>query len=451
MTEAKGWPASKVTVVAVLAAGFAASVAINWPGHLSFDSVEQLWEGRIGFYNTWHPPVMAWLLGLFDAILPGAGLFVLFDAVLAFGTFFALLLLGRARWISAGLAALIVLLPQLLLYQGIVWKDVLFADAGVAAFVALAWVAEHWRGRGRLAALAMFAFLALAALARQNGVLLLPFAAAAIGWIARHHGANWRHTLLWSMGSMAVAAMFVAASTLALNRQSKDDAGPSEQIHVLALYDLAGAIAREPDLSLPILDDDDPGFGEVIRTRAAKLYTPLRNDPITDDPGVSKALDDGDTDALMDQWHDLMIHHLWLYLEVRTAAFVEVFATPDILQARPVFAGIEAPAPMLARLHMAYRRDARDLALTRYGNAFFGTVVWWHPAFAIAALASLVVLLRRRRPADIAMAALLASAFAFTASFFVISISCDYRYLYFLDLSALAALFYLSLDTREAV
>jgi hypothetical protein len=152
----------------------------------------------------------------------------------------------------------------------------------------------------------------------------------------------------------------------------------------------------------------------------------------------------------MDQWHDLMIHHLWLYLEVRTAAFVEVFATPDILQARPVFTGIEAPAPMLARLHMAYRRDARDLALTQYGNAFFGTVVWWHPAFAIAALAGLVALLRRRRPADIAMAALLASAFAFTASFFVISISCDYRYLYFLDLSALAALFYLSLDTREA-
>ena len=48
------------------------------------------------------------------------------------------------------------------------------------------------------------------------------------------------------------------------------------------------------------------------------------------------------------------------------------------------------------------------------------------------------------------MAALIASALAFTASFFVISISCDYRYLYFLDLSALAALFYLSLDTREA-
>jgi hypothetical protein len=41
---------------------------------------------------------------------------------------------------------------------------------------------------------------------------------------------------------------------------------------------------------------------------------------------------------------------------------------------------------------------------------------------------------------------MLIAAFAFTASFFVISIACDYRYLYFLDIAALAAVFYLALD-----
>ena len=48
------------------------------------------------------------------------------------------------------------------------------------------------------------------------------------------------------------------------------------------------------------------------------------------------------------------------------------------------------------------------------------------------------------------MAGLLAGAFAFTASFFAISIACDYRYLYALDLSALTALVYLALDWRSA-
>ena len=54
------------------------------------------------------------------------------------------------------------------------------------------------------------------------------------------------------------------------------------------------------------------------------------------------------------------------------------------------------------------------------------------------ALVALCILLRRRRPEDIAVAGLLASAFVVTASFFVISIACDYRYLYFLDLAAIA-------------
>jgi hypothetical protein len=42
---------------------------------------------------------------------------------------------------------------------------------------------------------------------------------------------------------------------------------------------------------------------------------------------------------------------------------------------------------------------------------------------------------------------MLSAAMVFTASFFVISIACDYRYLYFLDVAALTACFYLVLDT----
>ena len=44
------------------------------------------------------------------------------------------------------------------------------------------------------------------------------------------------------------------------------------------------------------------------------------------------------------------------------------------------------------------------------------------------------------------MAGLMLGVLAFTASFFVISIACDYRYLYALDLAAVAGLLYLALD-----
>jgi hypothetical protein len=126
-----------------------------------------------------------------------------------------------------------------------------------------------------------------------------------------------------------------------------------------------------------------------------------------------------------------------------------VFATPDQAACRPVFVGVEGPADVMTALKLPGRRDGRDRMLDRYGKAFFGSPVWSHAIFAVLAAGSLALLLRRRREADIAVAAMLLSAFAFVASFFFISIACDYRYLYFLDLSALAAVLYLSADDRR--
>jgi mannose/fructose/N-acetylgalactosamine-specific phosphotransferase system component IID len=55
----------------------------------------------------------------------------------------------------------------------------------------------------------------------------------------------------------------------------------------------------------------------------------------------------------------------------------------------------------------------------------------------------LVLLIRRGEPADLAVAGLLCGAFIFIITFAIISIACDYRYLVFLDLSAMAATLYL--------
>ena len=53
--------------------GFGILLALNWPGQMSYDSVVQLADGRSGHYDSWHPPVMAWLLGLFDELSAGPG------------------------------------------------------------------------------------------------------------------------------------------------------------------------------------------------------------------------------------------------------------------------------------------------------------------------------------------------------------------------------------------
>ena len=44
------------------------------------------------------------------------------------------------------------------------------------------------------------------------------------------------------------------------------------------------------------------------------------------------------------------------------------------------------------------------------------------------------------------MAGLQLAGAAFAASFFIISIACDYRYMYFTDLAAMAGLLYVAID-----
>ena len=68
---------------------------------------------------------------------------------------------------------------------------------------------------------------------------------------------------------------------------------------------------------------------------------------------------------------------------------------------------------------------------------FIGTPVLSHLLFAALALVLMILLLRRGQGSDIAVAGLAAAGLVFCLSFFVISIACDYRYLYFLDLAAM--------------
>jgi hypothetical protein len=451
MKTPTGWTDPARVLAAVLLAGFAATLAINWPGHLSYDSILQLHQGRAGLYNDWHPPVMAWLLGLGDAVVPGAGLFVAFDTVLAFGTLLSLLALPRqcASWLAVSVALAISLSPQFLLYQGLAWKDVLFADSAVAGFACLAQAGSRWNTiRPRAAWLAgSLVLLSLAALTRQNGAILLPFAAAGLGWIISRQGARRLKAALLGASYLGAGFVLVVTASALLNLRSDGNPGVAEQVQLLQVYDLAGAVARQPDLELGSLTDDDPALEHLIRTQGARLYTPVRNDPLASAPQIQSALANTDPDAVAAQWRLLLADHPWLYLRVRAADFGWVFATPDLAACRPVFTGVEGPAAEIHDLGLSPRRDARDRALEAYAKAFFGTPVFSHLTFTVLAATCLVLLLRRRRPADIAIAAMLVGALAFTLTFFVISIACDYRYLYVLDLSALAALFYLALGS----
>ena len=113
----------------VLIAGFAIVAAVNMPGQLAFDSVTGLWEGRHHVRMSWGPRMYSAILGFFDRIVPGTGLYMVASMALTALSWAALpVVRRRVAWAGPILLALAFTLPQVLIYQGTVWRDVLFLE-----------------------------------------------------------------------------------------------------------------------------------------------------------------------------------------------------------------------------------------------------------------------------------------------------------------------------------
>lgn len=432
----------------VLAVGLVLMLAANLPGHLSYDSVAQLYEGHFHVRDTWGPAIYAWLLGLFDAVIPGTGLYVAASGLLFFASLAGFAAAkGRVSWLSVIVAALIALTPQVLIYQGIVWKDVAFANTAIGGAACLAQALARWeakRSRWLFLAGALVLF-AMASLVRQNGVLVPAVSALALGIVASR--GNWLRGAAWAGGGLvAVLAAMQVMSIFCVPQFGAPERALNIGVKIVQNYDIVGAVTLDRSYRLSEIERADPTDAKTIETRGPVNWSPDRIDWLDRDKAVDSALGQIPDEARTAQWRDLILHHPKLYLAIRWQDFSWTFLTPVIDKCLPVYTGLDAPAEKMQPLGLIHRFSPADQQLVNYDTWFMDTPIQRHWAYAALALIVAGVLLLRRRPEDYAVAALMLGALGVTASFFVITIACDYRYLYILDLSALAGLFYLSLD-----
>jgi hypothetical protein len=449
--RAAGFRVTRAAYLGVLAAGWAAMLVANLPGHLTLDSLLELYEGRYRIRQSWAPSFYAWVLGAFDTAWRGTGLYVAASALLLFAAVasFAWLRGRTSRWAVVA-AALFVVSPLVAIYQAVVWKDVLFANAAIAGMVCLAWAARR-RGPGWSQALllgAALVLLAAAALLRQNGIVAGVAAAAALGW-TRADG-RWRRGLAWGVGALAAVVALSHAMNLATQPAPGAGDGMSQGVRILQGYDLLGAVTLDPDFPLAATSRVRPAAAAVLRELGPRYYSAERTDFTDGQPQIQRALAAIPSPALAADWRALILRRPGLYLRERAAAFRWVFLTPSIDRCVPVCLGVQGPSGVIEKLGLAFRWSDQDNRLQAYNRAFTHTPAYSHLAYALLAAGVALALLRRRDPSDLMMIALMAGAAAFAASFFVISIACDYRYLYFLDLAALAGLIYVAVDPPGA-
>jgi hypothetical protein len=256
-----------------------------------------------------------------------------------------------------------------------------------------------------------------------------------------------RQALIWGGGGLLVVLAMMQILGAATQLKSSDLRGaPGLGVRILQHYDIVGAVARDPNYPLSHIEKAAPASAAKIRAAAAAVYSAERIDFFDRDPTLGKALWSVPKDAMNAEWRDLITKHTGAYVVERLDVFRWLLTPPRLEVCLPQYVGISGPDALVAKLNLTNALDPADVSLANYATYFYGTPAYSHFAYVIIALVVAGFLLWRRDGADLVIAGLLLAALAFTASFFVISIACDYRYLYFLDLTAMVGLFYLALD-----
>lgn len=419
-TEQRATPPRNDLVAAARVGGAAllllgGSLALFWPGVVTYDGIAQFAQALSGQFEDWHPPIMArlWrvLHGLFGG---GAGPMLALQLALywaGFGLIAATLArLGRGRAAVAVLG--VAVLPLFLGWQGVVLKDTQMLGAMLAATGTLAW----WRLRGErlpvAALLAVGVLLGYATLVRSNAVFAtVPLLVILFG-----------PTRWWARALVTLGAIVAVLGLAQAINHGLLDARASGVERTEAFYDLSAIAAHEP------LHPVGLTRAEAQAVVARHCVKPFFWDPLgTPDrcgPTLERlhGLSAGPLYRLL---AEAIVRHPLAYVAHRlghlnsTERWIVPAGWPSAVppgasEANPT--GLPSPGAAVPRWQTLAGWNAE-------------TPLGWPIAWLVLALCALIVTLRRD-PAplrDFALA-LLASALVLEASFSVLSIASDLRY-----------------------
>ena len=190
-----------LAVAALIAAGYGLTLAIFYPGIMTFDAKFVHEDIAKGVFGDWQSPVMTVLWGVIDPMAPGPGSMFLLIAT-SYWLGFGLLAFALARRSSrlALLLPLLALTPPAFVFVGIIWRDVLFAIIWLLA-AAIAFAAAERGARLRVPAQVLaLALCAFGVLLRPNALIAAPILGAYIAWPTQM---SWKRTAILFVPAMA--------------------------------------------------------------------------------------------------------------------------------------------------------------------------------------------------------------------------------------------------------
>lgn len=435
---------------AVLVACYGLTVVLNWPGHYSVDSIIQLVEGMTGKAVSYNPPLMGEVLGAISK-MAGHGWFMALSA----GAYFAAIALllrryqwGLYAWIAVAVTTIAVAVnPVTLVYNGTVWKDVFCTNLTLLAFA----VSQTTLGRWRMGASLAILLAAAAVLVRQQAIIPGISLCTLLAW---QFSMNARGTL-WRFARELVfwlALLGVATTTLGQwvqSRQQSAFAPPSLGFIVAAQFDIAGM--------LYYADDPEAVLGKYfssphsVMTAVRESYSPERVDTLVPFYAFSRTLT---TQRKLELWFDLIKAAPSAYLHHKYSFAQSLLGSRSDGQCLPASLGVATDATDI--LHSTYdypfsfpvgfvpAKSSHLDFLNPYVMKSLGIFSGW-PWMTILVIALLIGQARK----DALLVALSVGGLLYALSFLVVSVACDFRYIYFAVATSMVCALLIAANTLQ--
>jgi hypothetical protein len=392
---------------------------------MSPDSVEQFAQARSGLFTDWHPPIMSLLWRLADKLFPGPFGMLLLDNLL-FWPGMALICYRCLGWAGAPVTIALGLFPAVFGLLSTVWKDVAFGASMVLAF-ALLLNAQLARSKSALILSSLPILYALSV--RHNagpGVLPLILYGAWIYFKVFRGVSSSRTTFAVGIAVFGLLFALVAFVNWQLSAGRQKHITQTILLHDLTAISLAeGTILLpkwvRPDRSVPTVD-------ELRKMYHSEGLVSLFNG----NPGINlqQTTDPAELATLRKAWLAAVLEHPGAYGRHRVNAFKAMLGIEGSCYAYQT--GVSAnPFGIQLRPSEANQFVMHLLYICRNSWAF-------RPWCYLAAIGLMsLIFLRLNSPTRIPALSLACGALLYEAPYFFIVPTCDFRYSWFVVLTAL--------------
>jgi hypothetical protein len=414
-----------VAVAALIAAGYGLTLAIFYPGVMTYDAKFVHDDIASGVLGDWQSPVMTVLWGAIDPIAPGPGsMFLLFATTYWLGFGLVAFTLARRGSRLALLLPLLALLPPAFVFVGIIWRDVLFATTWLLA-AAMTFALVERGARFRLPAQALaFALCAFGVLLRPNALIAAPILIAYVLWPMRISLKRTAILFIPAMAGLFGLVQVIYYGALGATRQH-----PLQSIMV---FDLGGISHFAGQNQFPVTwnaRETDLLLNGCYRPTQWDIYWRLEpcDFVMRKIEGEEKLFG---TPAITAAWARAVTHHPVAYLRHR-AAFMWNFLGGENLTMW--VADVEHPTQTVFADRPAF------IALVSLHDALKPTPLFRAGAWLLVCIMVCAIAWRRRATPEGAFAlGTCGSAAVYVMSFLAVGVASDFRYAYWAVLAAIA-------------